>query len=169
MPWGRFTFALIVVYVLQTAVVGLFHVKSLDLFLLLALAAGLSTPVHDARLGAWIIGLVQDLGSPLEPLGIHAFALGLTGLIVTGLRELVNLNLAWVRVLVAFPAAFAGALLYLLHLHFWQRVPLESWVTLLGSAAGTALIASAGAALVTAFPRLAGRGRRRGQVGRASR
>jgi cell shape-determining protein MreD len=130
-----------------------------DLFLALALAYGLTAPVHDARIGAWIIGFVQDLGAA-DALGIHAFALGLTGLLLTSLRAMVNLDLWWVRLLVAIPAAWAGAALYLLHLHLWSNAPFASWWTLLASSAWTAFVAALAAAIVTAYPQMI-TGRRR--------
>lgn len=159
MSWGLFALTLLVVYVLQTAVVGLFGLPWVDLFLVLALAYGLTVPLHDARIGAWIIGFVQDLGAA-DALGIHAFALGLTGLLVTALRAMVNVNLWWVRLLVAFPAAWAGAALYRLHLHFWANAPFESWWVLLASSAWTAFVAALAAVIVTAYPRIV-TGRRR--------
>jgi len=159
MAWGLFALTLLVVYVLQTAVVGLFDLPWVDLFLVLALAYGLTVPLHDARIGAWIIGFVQDLGAA-DALGIHAFALGLTGLLVTALRAMVNLNLWWVRLLVAFLAAWAGVMLYRLHLHFWANAPFESWWALLASSAWTAFVAALAAAIITAYPRII-TGRRR--------
>lgn len=119
MPWGAFTLALVVVYVLQTAAVRLLDLPAVDLLLAFALFCGLAAGTHDARLAGWLVGFAQDLGSG-GPLGPHAVALGVTCWILTALRAAVNLHLWWARLLGAFFAALAGQLLLLVHERWWQ-------------------------------------------------
>ena len=107
MVWSGFAIALLLAYLLQTGVVALLGVPFVDAFLVLALLCGLVAPTHDARIAAWIAGLVQDLGSA-DALGIHAFTLGLTGLLLTRLRGVGNVGVWWVRGLAAFLAAWPG-------------------------------------------------------------
>jgi rod shape-determining protein MreD len=105
MPWGLFSVALLVVYLLQTAVLPHVAPPWCDLFVAFALLCGLGGPTTDARLAAWIIGLVQDAGGT-GPLGIHALGLGLAVVVVTRLRELLNRELWWVRWLLGFLGAW---------------------------------------------------------------
>ena len=165
MPWGIFSAALLVVFVLQTAlvsyVIGPESVVSLDLFLVLAGVCALAAPVQDARIGAWIVGLAHDLGSAGSPIGVHALSLGVLALLLTRLREILNQRIFWARAAVAFVAALAAQAVLLLHgaLQTWlSRSPTpqpgrgDGWAELLVPAALTALAAAILAALVTQLP-----------------
>jgi cell shape-determining protein MreD len=151
MAWGGFAIALLLAYLLQTGVAALLNIPFFDAFLVLALLCGLLAPTHDGRIAAWIVGLVQDLGSA-DALGIHAFTLGLTGLLLTHLREIGNISVWWVRGLAAFLAAWPGQLIYLLHLHYWAGHGSASLWGLVAGAALTSLVAAALAMLINALP-----------------
>jgi len=160
MAWGAFVIALLLAYVLQTGVAGLLAVPHFDAFLVLALLCGLLAPTYDARLAAWITGLAQDLGSA-DVLGVHAFTLGLTGLLLTWLREVGNVSVWWVRVLAAFLAAWPGQLLALLHLYYWWpgHGSASLW-SVIATATLTSLVAAVLAMLISALPRVTRRPRR---------
>jgi cell shape-determining protein MreD len=159
MAWGAFAIALVLAYLVQTGVAALIPLPSFDPFLVLALLVGLLAPTYDARIAAWIAGFVQDLGSA-DALGIHAFTLGLTGLLLTHLREIVNVRVWWVRGLAALVAAWPGQLIYLLHLNYWAGVGAVSLGDVVVSATWTALLAAALATIIHALPWLVGRRRR---------
>jgi rod shape-determining protein MreD len=159
MAWGIFWLVLAVVFVLQTTVLHLLGLESVDLLLALALVCALTAPVLDARLAGWCAGFAQDIGGA-HPLGLHAFALGLVALVMTYLRDLVNQQLWWARWLLMFVVTFPAELL--IHLHLYAaRGPLI-WSAAIGDALATTVVA---ATLVTILLALAGRlltrGRRR--------
>ena len=158
MPWALFSVALLILFMLQTAVLPYFAPAWLDPLLLLALVCGLTAPARDACLAAWATGFAKDLDSA-GPLGLHALALGLAVLALTRLRELVNLHQWWVRALVSFVVAWPAELLVRLHQRFWQGVEL-GWGQMLIHTLTSALAAALLAALVTALPK-ALRSRRR--------
>ncbi len=157
MPWGVFAAALLITYLLQTSVVGYFLTGSgttpaLDLFLVLALLCGFLTPVHDARIGAWLIGFANDLASS-DTLGLHAFALGVVAIVLTNLRDTLNARVWWVRLLASFLAGLSGQIIIFLHMHFWPGGgELGSFSHLAWSAIMTALVAAALATAVTQLP-----------------
>jgi rod shape-determining protein MreD len=163
MPWVNFFILLVAVLLTQTGVVSLLGWRSLDVFLIATLACGLWLPRGDARLRCWILGLAQDLASA-DTLGIHACALGLTGLLLTAMREWVNMNALTPRFVMLFLAAFAGQALYHAHLLFWASGgdgTLARWLTDSATTAALAailtLVASAAAANVGARRRRGGR------------
>ncbi|MBU0639956.1 MAG: hypothetical protein KKB50_13895 [Planctomycetes bacterium] len=184
MRWGLFAVALLVTYLLQTAVVGHFGVPRagfpvLDLFLVLGLTCGFArargevhaspglASIHDARIAAWITGFAQDLAS-VGPLGIHAVALGLTAFIVTKLRVVVNERLRRVRLVVGFAAAVPAQVLLVVQQRTWsgaaaleRATPVDPLWVALTSALLTALLAAAIAALITGALGLSRRRRRR--------
>jgi cell shape-determining protein MreD len=160
MAWGGFAIALLLAYLLQTGVASLLHVPLIDCFLVLALLCGLVGPKHDARIAACIVGLAQDLGS-VDALGIHAFTLGLTGLLLTRLREIGNVGVWWVRGVLAFLAAWPGQMIYLLHLHYWAGHASASFSELVVAATLTALFAALLAMLIHGLPWVMFRRRRR--------
>ncbi|MBU0617054.1 MAG: hypothetical protein KKI02_05005 [Planctomycetes bacterium] len=160
MAWGGFAVALLLAYLVQTGVAAVLNVPYFDAFLVVAVLYGLLAPTYDARIAAWTTGLVYDLGSA-DVLGIHAFTLGLTGLLLTWLREVGNVGVWWVRILAAFLAAWPGQLVYLLHLHYWAGHGSASLWNLVVMATLTALVAAALATLINALPRLLHRRRRR--------
>ena len=160
MAWGGFAVALLLAYLVQTGVAAVLNVPHFDAFLLVAVLCGLLAPTHDARIAAWITGLVYDLGSA-DVLGIHAFTLGLTGLLLTWLREMGNVGVWWVRGLAAFLAAWPGQLIYLLHLHYWAGNAAASLWGLVVTATLSSLVAAILATLISALPRLIHRRRRR--------
>jgi cell shape-determining protein MreD len=156
--WGFFA-ALLVALLLQSTVLNAFSVRPFDLLFALALVCGLLAPVHEARLAAWTCGLVQGLDG-ISPLGVHALAYGLAGAILTSIRASMNLELWWVRLLIALAAACPAQMLVLLHLRFWEgAATLTLWRILL-MAIGTAFAAATLAALLTGFPGLLLRSRR---------
>lgn len=160
MPWGWFSIALLVTYVLQTAAVPYVGVTALDLLLVLALLCGLVAPAQEARLAAWITGFVQDIGTaPGSPLGLHALAFGLAVLGLTYLREWVNRHVWWVRWLIAFLVAWPTQFLVHLHTRFLQGADLP-WSRMVLEALVTALLAALLAALLVALPTALGRRRR---------
>jgi rod shape-determining protein MreD len=149
MPWWWFAIALVVTHVLQGAVLP--HTwEVFDLYLVLAIVCGLAAPTYDARIAAWIVGLAQDLGSR-GPLGLHAFVLGLTGLLLTQLRERTFRQPWWVRWLLGSLASFPGQVLLILHLRFYDYARIPSWWGALGGALSTAVVNALLAALVLAI------------------
>ena len=158
MPWGLVSIALLLVYVLQTALLQHIAPAWLDLFLALALTCGLMAPTTEARLAGWIAGLAQDIGTD-GPLGLYALAGGLAALILTGLRELVNREVWWVRWLAAFAAGLPAQLLVQLHDRYLQGA-LVTWGQMVGHALETALVAALLAALAPGAIRLLRRRRR---------
>lgn len=157
MPWGSFSVALLIVYLVQTAILGPFALGWLDLLLALALVGGLHAPATEARLAGWITGLAQDVGTD-GPLGIHALALGLAVVLLTSLRELVNRELWWVRWLVGFLVAVPAQLLVQIHDRYLQHAQI-TWPHMLGQALLTALAAALVAALAVRLPALVRRRR----------
>lgn len=158
--WGRFTLLLLVVLLVQTGLSWITSLRVLDAFLLLVLLVSLLGPDHDSRLAAWITGLFQDLASA-DPLGLHAFSLGLTALILTRLRDLLNLNVSWLRTAACLLAALPGQLLCGLHVHFWSGHGIMSAFEIALAALAAAAVASLVAASVTGMPRFARRLRAR--------
>ena len=159
MPWGLFSLALLLAYVLQTAVLQHFdNLAWLDLLLALALACGLMAPIAEARLAGWITGLAQDIGTD-GPLGLHALAAGLAVLALTALRELVNREVWWVRWLAALAVALPAQLLVQLHDRYLQGAAV-TWGLMVGHALETALAAALLAALAPGVSRLLKRRRR---------
>jgi len=165
MAWGGFIIALLLAFVLQTGVAAPLSVPHFDAFLVLALLCGLLCPTPDARIAGWIVGLVQDLSSA-DALGIHAFTLGLTVLLLTRIRELGNVSVWWVRAPAALLAAWPPQFIYLLHLRYWAGHTDESFGGLVLSAALTALVAAVLAMLINALPGMMQRKRRRFRTSR---
>ena len=152
MAWGGFAIALLLAYLVQVGIAAVLPIQHFDAFLVLALLCGLVGPTHEARLAAWLTGLAQDLGSA-DALGIHAFTLGLSGLLLTWIREIGNVGVWWVRGLAALAAAWPGQVLYLLHLHYYSsRSDGVSVWSLLLTAACTSLVAAFLATLINALP-----------------
>jgi hypothetical protein len=105
---------LLVVFLLQKSLVWTlgWDLRSVDLFLALALICGLSAPAADARLAAWVCGLARDLaGAPAE-LGLHSLTLGLTGLILVWMRDSGGGAVWWTRLVCCVLAAWAGRFVY---------------------------------------------------------
>jgi rod shape-determining protein MreD len=155
MSWIGFLALLVVSLLLQTTLGRLFGLSlvHVDLMLVLALVYALIAPVNAARLACLFCGLAIDLMTE-GPFGIHAFAFGLTGLVLTKLRDTVNRQLWWVRLLIGFVAALAGQLLILLHLRFVQAGHLGSWRGELTLAVLLSAEAALFAALLTQLPPL---------------
>lgn len=157
MIWGLFAIGLLFVYLVQTALQPLLPAW-LDLFVAFALVCGLSAPLYEARLFGWLTGLLRDVNTQ-GPIGAHALALGLAGLLLTHLRELVNSEIWWVRWLIGFLAALPGLLGARLYFWFAPQVQLPL-LTLLWQTVVTTFVASLLAALVTELPALLNRRRR---------
>jgi cell shape-determining protein MreD len=157
MIWGAFAIGLLVIYLVQTALQPLLPAW-LDLFVAYALFCGLLAPLYEARLFGWITGLLRDVNTQ-GPIGVHALALGLAGLLLTHLRELANAEVWWVRWLIGFVAALPGLLGQ--RLYFWFDPAVHvSLLALLWETIVTAFVASLLAALATTLPALLYRRRR---------
>lgn len=142
MSWLALTIALGLTYVLQTAVVWTLGWSTVDLFLTLTLIVAFLAPRFEARLAALAIGLVQDLGSQ-GALGPHAFALGLTALLLTRAADIVNFDALAPRCVAAFFSAWAGQLvLWAYHI---------AWVGAEASLARAAFNSLAAAAIAAAL------------------
>jgi hypothetical protein len=131
MSWLAFLAALVVTLLVQTTAGRMLSLPPLDLLLALALVYGWAAPVQDARLAALLSGLAGDLMTE-GPLGM---------------RETVNRQPGWVRLLIGFVAALAGQVLIALHLHFVQGGNTGAWQ----QALTLAVLLSAGAALLAAI------------------
>lgn len=155
MNWLGLIAALVVVFIVQTTLGHLADLPLLevDLFLVLTLLYGILAASHDARLAGWLIGFAQDIGST-GPIGVHAFALGLTALLATLLRDVINIHVAWGRFLVAAGAALPGQVLILAHLNYVQNAQLGSWWNMLATALAVSLTASLVVTLLTLAPSL---------------
>ncbi|WP_320046854.1 hypothetical protein [uncultured Ilyobacter sp.] len=160
MAWGGFAIALFFTYLLQVGVVSILDFPAVDLFLAFALLCSLFAPTHDARIAAFLIGLAQDLGSA-DALGIHAFTLGLTAVLLTYIRELGNMHVWWVRGLAAVLAAWPGQLLYLLHLYYWAGTGVISIRGAVYAAGVTAIVVAVLIMFVPSLPGVIHRGSRR--------
>lgn len=91
MYWVTFFIAAYAAVALELALGGYIHVAgaSPDLLLPLAVFICMNARRPQALLGAVILGIFQDLFSSL-PLGLHAFAYGLSGLFVVSARPSVH-------------------------------------------------------------------------------
>jgi len=164
MSWGLCALGLLLAYLVQSAVLSPFGPEWLDLLLVFALIVGLTAPVHEARLAGWITGLAQDVGTS-GPLGLHAFALALAIIALTHLRELVNRELWWVRVVVSLIVAFPAQIVIQLHLRFWQGAAL-TWPGMLMDALVAAAVGALLAGLLVGLPGLLRRRPRRYRISR---
>lgn len=160
MRWPRFFIVLLLVYLAQTALLPHLAPPWLDLLLVMALVYGLAAAAPDARLAGWLVGFAKDLDTD-APLGLHALMLGLCVLALTFLREMVNLQLWWVRWIVAFLVAFPAELLVRGYLWFGGGAENLSLMQILAWSLTTALVASFLATLVLALPAALRRRRRR--------
>ncbi len=158
MRWAYFIIALLLVLVLQTGVVAFLGRDWLDLLLALALFYGLTAPAPDARLAGLCTGLAQDVRTG-GPMGVHALALGLAGLLLTYFREQVNRHVWWARWVIASIAGLAAQFVVLLHQSYVQHLG-YSWGYILLSAALTALVSGLLAALAAGVPHAVRRRRR---------
>ncbi len=155
MSWALLGIALLVTYVLQTAVVNVLDPRLLgqppvDLFLALALVYGLRAPRDDARIAGFLVGLAQDF-SGVGPLGIHAFALGLTALLLTSNRDVFRINIWLVRLILAFIMALPAQFVLAAHVRLWLGSAEPAASLLLGGLL-TAFAAALLAATATALP-----------------
>ncbi|TWT42373.1 hypothetical protein RAS1_35040 [Phycisphaerae bacterium RAS1] len=161
MTWPLFGILLFVTLVVQTTLVPRVSGPFLpvDLFLALGLLCGLSMPLHDARLAAWITGFMQGCES-IGAIGIHALSIGLAGLLITKFRETINAQVWWGRALAGFLAALPAQLLLLTYRRVWQSAAIGSAGRIVAMAAAGALIAALLAALAAGLPGLRRRRRR---------
>jgi cell shape-determining protein MreD len=150
MRWGGFWLALLMVVAAQTLLWYL-GFRVFNLYLVLAILCGLHAATPDARLGAWAAGLTQDALS-LSPMGLHALVLGLTGLLLTWLRDT---GFAWVgglRTLAALLAALPGQILYFSWLHFAPENGTHSVLRVIGDSLLECTLAALLAAVITHLP-----------------
>lgn len=158
MPWLWFSAALLVVSILQSTV--MVHAWStIDLYIILTIVWALSAPTYDARVAGWIIGLVQDLGT-VSPLGLHAFALGLTALAVTILRENIFRQTLYTRSVVGAVGALPGVLLVPIHLWFVHNLPTDGFWRTVVYVVLTPVFSAVIAAAILELPNWTGRSRR---------
>lgn len=165
MPWGALSILVVITLVLQTSVVRLLGVESVDLFLALAIFLGLTAAMYDARLAAWGVGFVQDLASG-GPIGLHALALGGAVWLLTMLRGVVNLQLWWARWFVGVLAALPAQIFLAAYMHYALGARLSPFWTVL-SVLITSLLAALLATLLTQLPLFLEWDRRRRRYHRA--
>lgn len=151
MSWSGFGVALVVTLVLQTTFVFVLDLP-VDLFLVLALVCGLVLPVPDACLAAWITGFTQDLGSAGDPLGLHAFCLGLVGYTMTRLRDVLNVHVWGTRTVALFVAALLGLWPEAAYRTGWLQSPGHTWLRVFWSPLLPAVTGAVLASLVAALP-----------------
>jgi rod shape-determining protein MreD len=160
MPWGYFSLALLVTYLVQTAALGQFTPGWIDLLWVMALVCGMAGPVPDVLLAGWIVGLAEDVrvASP-SPMGLHALAFGLAVLALTRLRDMVNREVWWVRWLIGILVVWPAQALVDVHARLFQGAGM-SWGRILLDSLLTAFAAGLLAGLVLALPTALGRRRR---------
>lgn len=162
MRWGWYALLLVVALILQTTLVPVLTGGWLDLFLVIALWVGLRADPLDARLAAFAAGLAQSLETA-GPFGAHAFALGLTGWLLTLMIDSLNVR-AWLPRFVATSlAAAAGQIVLRLYQRAYLEFQFESFGSLLANALIPALVA---AGLVSTATILLDRSRRKRRAGR---
>jgi cell shape-determining protein MreD len=151
--WTRLIIAVLVVIVVQTTACAIARVPRLpvDLPLVLALVYAITAPAADARLAALLIGFAVDLTTD-GPVGVCSFAFGLTGLVATRLRGVLNSYFWLGRLFIGLLSALPGQLLILFHLRYVQgaRVPVGP-----GAVAGVVwacLVAAVICTLITGLP-----------------
>lgn len=144
MRWGPFALALLVVFLLQKSLVWTlgWDLRSVDLFLALALVCGLNAAAPDARLAAWVCGLARDLcGEPAE-IGLHSLTLGLTGFLLVWMRDSGGGAVWWTRAICCLLAAWAGRFVYSLlaamvagagSASAWTHIAESFWVGLIAT------------------------------------
>jgi len=166
--WTRLLIALLVVIVVQTTVCALVRVPRMpvDLPLVLALVYAIIAPAADARLAGLLIGFAVDLTTD-GPVGVCAFAFGLTGLIATRLRGVLNSYFWLGRLSIGLLSALPGQLLILFHLRYIQGARMPASLGAVGGVIWTCLVASAICTFITALPALSPR--RRAHPGRGTR
>lgn len=110
MRWGTFVTILFAAYLLQA--LAPISPEHLPLLLALAIVCGLNAPTADARIAAWLCGFMLDLTGGPTSIGVNSLALGLTGLILTWLRESGLFGSGPARFLIAVAAAWPGQIIY---------------------------------------------------------
>ena len=109
-----------------------------DLVLLAVIFIAVNAPRDSALLGAFGLGLVQDLVT-LSPLGLYALAYSLAGLFAVNSRELLNKGHPLAQFFLALAATLLAAAVVLIH--GWIKGPSASAAELAGGALYTALLA----------------------------
>jgi rod shape-determining protein MreD len=109
-----------------------------DLVLLAVIFIAIHAPREAALLGAFSIGIIQDLVS-LNPLGVYALAYSMVGMFVVSTQELVYKA----HPVTHFTLGLTGGLLcaVVVAIHGWVRGPRASVTELLAAALYTALLA----------------------------
>lgn len=158
---ARFALLLVAAILVQTAIAWIIPLRPLDAFLVLTVWICLVTSASAARISGWCVGLVQDLCS-LDPLGLHAFTLGLTALLLTHLRDRINVAIPTVRAAVCFLAAWPPQLLAMLYVKYGVGHGIMSSGRLLLDSVLTAALAACVATLLTMRQRRLGRASPRG-------
>jgi rod shape-determining protein MreD len=109
-----------------------------DLVLLAAVFIAMNAPREAGLLGCFFIGLMMDLVT-IQPLGLHALAYGVVGLIVAGSQEVVYREHPLSHLFLALVASVSVACLLLAHA--WINGPAVPAGVLFGGALYTALLA----------------------------
>ena len=153
MRWIAFAILLYLVTVLQTTVAPFIalHTVRPDFMVILAVFYALLARHQDAPLACWCIGFAIDLTTmsytDYSNVGVHAFSLGLIGLIICKIRELTFRESALTQLIFAFLAKLLLAGLVGLHMLYvlgeWDRLG-ETVVTSVWAAAYTAVLAPYG-------------------------
>jgi rod shape-determining protein MreD len=109
-----------------------------DLVLLAVIFIAINAPRDAALLGAFGIGLVQDLVT-LSPLGLYALAYSVVALVTVNVQELVAKGHPIAQFVLALTGGLLAAAVILIH--GWIRGPSASVSQLAGGALYTALLA----------------------------
>lgn len=163
MRWGTFLAILFAAYLLQALLP--IRPEYLPLLLALAIVCGLNAPTDDARIAAWLCGLMLDLTGEPHLIGVNSLSLGLTGLILTWLRETGLSAGPPARFIMAILAAWPGQILYDV-VAFSSRPGEYSIWNALAASLLTSAIATVVALVFAAFPVIATHRRRLGRARR---
>lgn len=162
MRWGTFLIILFAAYLVHALLPTVISPAYLPLLLALAIVCGLNAPTDDARIAAWLCGLMLDLTGEPHLIGLNSLALGLTGLILTWLRETGLFSGPPARFLIAVFAAWPGQMLYDI-IAFGSRPGGYSIWNGLAATLFTSAIATVVALVFAAFPVMASQRRRLGR------
>lgn len=153
MRWIAFAILLYLVTVLQTTLAPFVAVHTIrpDFMVILATHYALLARNHDAPLACWCIGLAIDLTTMSYAdhanVGVHAFSLGLIGLMICKTRELTFRDSALAQLIFTFIAKLGLAGFVGLHmlyvLNAWDRTG-EIVTTAIWTALYTAILAPYG-------------------------
>lgn len=163
MRWATFLAILFAAYLLQALLP--IRPEYLPLLLALAIVCGLNAPTDDARIAAWLCGLMLDLTGEPHLIGVNSLAFGLTGLILTWLRESGLSAAGPARFIIAVLAAWPGQFLYDILVFASREGGYSVWAGLARTLL-TASIAAVVALIFAVFPVMVLHRRRLGRAGK---